>query len=73
MAQPTSLFTVAGVAFYEHPTLGDEHPLLAQINVVGPHKATQVQYVATDFWEKPDHFEAEDFKATLKDRPSLEV
>lgn len=58
MAQPTYLFTVAGISLYEHPTLGDDHPLLAKHNG---------KYIATDFWEKPDHYEMTDFWQDMLD------
>ena len=54
--QPAFLFTVGGVSFYEHPTLGDEHPLLAKHNG---------KFINTDFYDRPDQYEAEDFKASL--------
>lgn len=44
----TYICTVAGIRFFEHPTRGDEAPLLALVNGA---------MVATDFWESP---EAED-------------
>ncbi len=58
MTQPTYLFTVAGISLYEHPTLGDEHPLLAKHNG---------KYVSTDFWDKPDHDEMSDFWQDMLD------
>jgi hypothetical protein len=42
---PTAIGTVAGHKFYEHPTLGDESPLI----VITPDGNVQV----SDFWELP--------------------
>ena len=42
----THIGTVCGVPFYEHPTLGDESPLL-YITADGRAKLS-------DFWELPD-------------------
>ena len=30
--QPAYLYSLAGVSFYEHPTMGDEHPVLVKHN-----------------------------------------
>ena len=45
-AEGTYLGTVAGVPFYEHPTLGDESPLLF-IDAEGKARLS-------DFWELPE-------------------
>jgi hypothetical protein len=45
----THIGTVAGVPFYEHPTLGDECPLL-YITASGKAKVS-------DYWELPDFME----------------
>ena len=50
--QHTYLFTVGGVAFYEHGEYGDEHSLLAKING---------KFVVTDFWDRPDSYEVADW------------
>lgn len=50
--QHTYLFTVGGVAFYEHGEYGDEHSLLAKING---------EFVVTDFWDRPDSYEVADW------------
>ena len=48
----TYLFSVGGVAFYEHGKYGDEHSLVAKVNG---------KFIATDFWDKPDSFEVADW------------
>lgn len=45
----THIGTVCGVPFYEHPTLGDESPLL-YITAAGT-------VAISDFWELPDPIE----------------
>ena len=51
--QPTYLFTAAGVSFFEHPTLGDESPLLVKSPYTGA-------FLETGFYDTPDFFEVMD-------------
>ena len=51
---PTRIATVMGIKFYEHPTYGDESPLLAIVN--GKVKRT-------DFWETPETEDVADWLA----------
>ena len=51
-ARPTMLFTIAGVNFYEHPTEGDESPIVAIVDG---------NLCRTDFYDRPDKYEALDF------------
>ena len=66
---PTYLFTTGGVSFFEHPTLGDEAPLLV--------KSPTGSFLETDFYDSPDFFEVMDFIPTLADfidtRPEIQV
>lgn len=45
----TCVGTVCGVPFYEHPTLGDEVPLL--------YVTRDGRAAISDFWELPSHDE----------------
>ena len=47
--KPTYIGTVSGYRFYEHPTLGDESPLV-MITLEGKVRVST-------FWELPDAFE----------------
>lgn len=46
---PTLVGVVAGIRFYEHPTRGDESPLIADAGPEG--------FGLTDHWELPDVFD----------------
>jgi hypothetical protein len=52
--KPTLIGLVNGVKFYEHPTLGDEAPLISVVDG---------QWVQSIFWELPDPFELIDGRA----------
>ena len=54
--QPAYLYSLAGVSFYEHPTMGDEHPVLVKHNG---------KFYNTGYYD-PDHGEALEIKAALK-------
>ena len=51
--KPCLICTVAGVKFYEHPTLGDEAPLRAVL--------PNGNIVNTDFWDRPSRDEVLDW------------
>lgn len=48
---PTLIGTVAGISFYEHPTYGDEHPLIYKRGG---------EWLSSDWYELPTHSEAEE-------------
>lgn len=50
--KPTKIGTVGGISFYEHPTMGDEFPLIA---LVGQSA------VATEWWELPFRDEVDEW------------
>ncbi len=54
---PTSLFTLHGVTYYEHPTLGDESALLVKVAGV---------WCETDYYDRPDDGEARQMAAMIK-------
>ena len=56
--QPTYLYSIAGVSFYEHPTYGDEHPLLVKHNG---------KFISSTYYD-PDHSDALEVKAMLKEK-----
>jgi len=54
--KPTFIGTVAGIRFFEHPTVGDESPLVI-------FDSNIKRWVITEFWEVPgieDLFEFKD-------------
>ncbi len=53
---PTSLFTLHGVTYYEHPTLGDEAALLVKVAGV---------WCETDYYDRPDDGEARQMAAEV--------
>lgn len=54
---PTHIGTVAGIRFFEHPTKGDESPL-----VIFDRSNTN-RWIITEFWEVPGIEELFEFEA----------
>jgi len=57
--KPAYLFTVAGLRFYEHPTKGDESPMLVRWNSI---------FIDSGFYDTPEGHEVEDLLIRLKQR-----
>ena len=57
--QPTLIGVIGKVAFYEHPTLGDESPLMRRVADWNDPKGYRLE--ETPYWDLPDLEDVTDY------------